>query len=1126
MKPPATTLLEHLRRLTCPPAADTVLLDRWVHQRDEQAFAALVARHGPMVLGVCQRILGDAHEAEDALQATFLILARKAASLRRPEALACWLHGVAARLARKARTAARRRAGHSRILVAEPADSQPDPLDLLSVREMLGLIDEEIRALREAYRLPVVLCDLEGRTQEEAAGLLGWTVGSLRGRLLRGREQLRKRLARRGLTLPAGIALPLVPAALSASLSAASPVVSAQLVATITQAAVHFSTDTVATQLSGPAIEMAKEGLRVLMFSKVKIAAAMVLTITVFVAGAGLLGRQIWKASGVALAPRETLLGALTQPRSPDAKPVAERSQARLDRFGDPLPEGAVARLGTVRFRQGWIIYSLAFSPDGKTLASGGWENAVRLWDVATGKEIRRFTPAKGQGSQNTKVASVAFSPDGKRLAAGTGNASSNLVIWETATGKEMQRFRDIQRQLTSIAFTPDGKGLAASDIDDRVRLWSVADGKVIHEFKGHPQWVHAIAFSPDGQWLASTGRDKTLRLWDAASGRELRQLKGHTDIVEAVAFSHDSKKLASGGHDNKIRLWNPASGKELRVLTAHNGPVCSLTFFPDGRRLASSGGDYDRGIQFWDTDAGKELTQMPRPQAPMVSVIAISRDGTTLAFDRQQRTVCIWDVAKGEERQPTNGSQGGLWHVAFSPDGQRIATGGEDEKVRLWDASSGNEVLHLRKPKEGFAFPMVLGHRLQFTADGKTLLLLQGYQLSRWGTDTGQLVAQRKYDDGVALLTPDGKFAVGRKLQGDFCLMDAATGKSLRDFPVPHSNAIAAGTAAISPDSKFLAANSPEENGAVVIWELATGKERCRCQAAPHLADALEFSPDGKYLAGTTQNLRVVQYGRPSYIYLWDTTIGREIRRLQAPGHVVTCLAYSSDGRMLASGGLDRTLRLWEVATGRERRCFEGHQGIVRSVAFSPDCTRLVSASDDTTALVWDATAPSRAEKPTAKQLQAAWNDLGSDDAVGAYRAIWLLARNPKQSVPLLSGHLPPARAFDAEIRKQVERWLTDLDSDQATVREQASVELEKRVVIAEPMLRKALTARPSLEQRKRIERVLERLEREQVTLGRALEALEHAHTGESRQLLVTLAAGEPNAWLTREAKAALRRR
>jgi hypothetical protein len=228
----------------------------------------------------------------------------------------------------------------------------------------------------------------------------------------------------------------------------------------------------------------------------------------------------------------------------------------------------------------------------------------------------------------------------------------------------------------------------------------------------------------------------------------------------------------------------------------------------------------------------------------------------------------------------------------------------------------------------------------------------------------------------------------------------------------------------------------------------------------------------------------------------------------------------------MLVSGGEDKTIRLWETATGKERRRLDGHQGAVRSVALSADGTRLASASDDTTALVWDTTASTFAGKLADKQLQSAWSDLASDDAAKAYRAIWLLARHPAQSVPLLREHVPPARALDDPTRKQFERWLADLDSEEAAVRDSAGVELEKRVVMAEPLLRKTLAGRPSLEQRKRIERVLERLEREKVMLGRALEVLEHISTPECRQLLETLAAGEPGAWLTQEAQAARQRR
>ncbi|HEV3256397.1 MAG TPA: sigma-70 family RNA polymerase sigma factor [Gemmataceae bacterium] len=211
MVPSPERLLGHIRRLVtrpvADPVADAVLLGRFVAQRDEAAFAALVARHGRMVFGVCRRVLRDTHAADDAAQATFMVLARKAAAIQRRDGLAGWLHGVARRVALKAKVArGRRRLHETQALAPAPPDPHPDPLTELSVRELLGILDEEIQRLPVAYRLPVILCCLEGRTQEEVARQLGWTAGSVKGRLERGRARLHERLARLGLTLSAALA--------------------------------------------------------------------------------------------------------------------------------------------------------------------------------------------------------------------------------------------------------------------------------------------------------------------------------------------------------------------------------------------------------------------------------------------------------------------------------------------------------------------------------------------------------------------------------------------------------------------------------------------------------------------------------------------------------------------------------------------------------------------------------------------------------------------------------------------------------------------------------------------------------------------------------------------------------
>ncbi len=383
--PPRSALLSELYRLTSPPPADAELLRRWVERRrDEDAFAALVSRHGRMVHGVCRRVLGNSHDADDAFQAVFLTLARKAAGLRHPEALSGWLHGVAVRLACKAHAVAVGRRWEGTNASAEPADPHPDPLESLSARELMGLIDREIARLPEKYRLPVVLCDLEERTQEEAARLLGWTLGSFRGRLVRGRERLRARLIRRGIA-PVALAAAFMPSAADAS----------SLTASLSRLAVRFVACPATAEVSPSVAALVREGMGRMMLGKLKFAAIILLTVSTFVAGAGLL---VWSTPE-------------SQPveECPENKLSSVETQVRRDQAGDPLPPEALSRLGTIRFRHGGLIESLAFGPDGKTLVSYGLDG-LRFWYAANGKEIQRFPEqARAQG--------IALSPDGKRLA-------------------------------------------------------------------------------------------------------------------------------------------------------------------------------------------------------------------------------------------------------------------------------------------------------------------------------------------------------------------------------------------------------------------------------------------------------------------------------------------------------------------------------------------------------------------------------------------------------------------------------------------------------------------------------------------------------------------------------------
>jgi RNA polymerase sigma factor (sigma-70 family) len=271
------TVLGYLRRLVLAPqpgeATDAALLDRFICDKDERAFTALVERHGPLVLRVCRRVLGDVHDAEDAFQAAFLVLARRAASVHPREGLTAWLHGVARRVALKALSRRARKFHEARPPAAPVADPRPDPLAELSARELLLMVDEEVQRLPQVYRLPVILCCLEGHSLEEAARQLGWTPGSVKGRLQRGRARLHHRLLRRGLTLPA------VLAAAAASQGVASAAVVAPLVECTVRGALAYGVrpTAAASGVSAQAAVLAGETLRGMALARLKIAAALML---------------------------------------------------------------------------------------------------------------------------------------------------------------------------------------------------------------------------------------------------------------------------------------------------------------------------------------------------------------------------------------------------------------------------------------------------------------------------------------------------------------------------------------------------------------------------------------------------------------------------------------------------------------------------------------------------------------------------------------------------------------------------------------------------------------------------------------------------------------------------------
>jgi tricorn protease-like protein len=357
-----------------------------------------------------------------------------------------------------------------------------------------------------------------------------------------------------------------------------------------------------------------------------------------------------------------------------------------------------------------------------------------------------------------------------------------------------------------------------------------------------------------------------------------------------------------------------------------------------------------------------------------------------------------------------------------------------------------------------------------------------------------------------------DGKMLVsGSYSDMSIRVWDTATGKQRR--AIEYKAEWPCGIA-LSADGQVVAAGGYRD-GTIHLWEADTGKE-LRTIATPHqMVYALAFNPDGSALASG---------GMQAGIHLWDATTGRVLRRWETPQGHIGHLAFSRNGRMLVSGHGDARVRLWEVATGKERDSFTGHRSNIRAVAFAPDGRSIASGSDDTTILVWDATNGARPDAAlSAKQLQALWADLIGTDAGRAYRAMWQMALSPKRVLPFLAERLHPITPLDERQQKQVERLLADLDKESFPARQRAETELEKMGPAIESALRKALEGKPSLEVRRRIEKVLEKVDdksNERLRTRRALEALESMNTPEARQLLESLANGTPRAWLTDEAR------
>jgi RNA polymerase sigma factor (sigma-70 family) len=653
-------VVNHLRKIVIAQnpveESDGQLLERFIEHLDQAAFADILARHGAMVLGVCRRVLRNPHDAEDAFQATFLVLVRKAAAITSRQLLANWLYGVAYKTALKAKAAAAKQS-----LREKQVTDMPEPETVERHHDVWAdlqpLLDQELSGLPDKYRIPIVLCELEGKGIKEAARHLGWPQGTLAGRLARARTMLAERLSRRGVAVSSGLLVALL------SQNTASAVVPTSVASSTLQAACLLAAGQAAVPgaLSAKVAALTDGVLNAMLLTKLKIAASWVLVAALGITMGLIAHSAPVQRQGAGDAEERTTERTVANSADPKAQVEELKARATISDAGAMLP--------------------LCFHPDGKTLASlsrdGG---AVKLWDLARGKERATLkTNAQCYASQ------AVFSPDGKILACVTARSNGarftgEVELWDVASGKQQANLTGHADMVRCVAFSPDSTILAsASQVDNVVKLWNVADGKeraTLPDLYSGPNRLLDLAFSPDGKTLALAGGRfdpatkrawDEVKLWDLASGKVRATFQGQNGGVIRVAFSSDGKSLAGVGN----RWQPPAQG-------------------------ADHGLHVPLAVTLWEVATGSERASFQELTAPMnLYCLAFSPDCRTLAWSAgpEQKTAKLWNLASGKEQATLQGHADVVGSLAFSPDGKTLASGSSDKTIKLWDIPASKEV-------------------------------------------------------------------------------------------------------------------------------------------------------------------------------------------------------------------------------------------------------------------------------------------------------------------------------------------------------------------------------------------------------------------------------------------------